>query len=83
MQISVFVCIHVCVCARACVYMCAVEVTWEDQQRGLNGSLSDGGTQPHLSLTETGWLVWVWISDTSKAIFHFYSVLDFFVQSII
>uniref|UniRef100_A0AAX7SDB7 Regulating synaptic membrane exocytosis 2 n=1 Tax=Astatotilapia calliptera TaxID=8154 RepID=A0AAX7SDB7_ASTCA len=30
------------------------KVTWEDQQRGLNGSLSDGGTQPYPSLTDTG-----------------------------
>ncbi|KAM7420232.1 hypothetical protein PAMA_014772 [Pampus argenteus] len=30
------------------------EVTWEDQQRGVNGSLSDGGTQPHPSLTDAG-----------------------------
>uniref|UniRef100_A0A8C4F3V3 Regulating synaptic membrane exocytosis 2 n=1 Tax=Dicentrarchus labrax TaxID=13489 RepID=A0A8C4F3V3_DICLA len=44
----------------------SLEVTWEDQQRGLNGSLSDGGTQPHPSLPDTGWLVWVWISDTLK-----------------
>lgn len=42
----------------------AVEVTWEDQQRGLNGSLSDGGTQPNSSLAGAGWLVWMWNSDT-------------------
>lgn len=41
-----------------CVCVClAIEVTWEDQQRGLNGSVSDGGTQPQPSLTDAGWLV--------------------------
>uniref|UniRef100_A0AAQ4P3H9 Regulating synaptic membrane exocytosis 2 n=1 Tax=Gasterosteus aculeatus aculeatus TaxID=481459 RepID=A0AAQ4P3H9_GASAC len=30
------------------------KVTWEDQQRGLNGSLSDGGTQPNSSLAGAG-----------------------------
>lgn len=44
---SVCVCVYLCVCL-------ALEVTWEDQQRGLNGSLSDGGAQPYPSLTDTG-----------------------------
>lgn len=66
-----FLCVSIYV--RVCL---AVEVTWEDQQRGLNGSLSDGGTQPQASPTDTGWLVWLWISDTSD-IFHFDRVLDF------
>lgn len=61
-------CMNVCLCECVCL---AVEVTWEDQQRGLNGSLSDGGTQPQPSVTDTGWLVWVWISSTFKAVFHF------------
>lgn len=62
-QTSWGVYVYECVCACVCL---AIEVTWEDQQRGLNGSLSDGGTQPHPFLTDTGWLVWVWIS-----VFHF------------
>lgn len=32
-----------------------VEVTWEDQQKGMNGSLSDGGAQPAPSLDDAGW----------------------------
>ena len=50
----------VCICLCVCVNL-AVEVTWEDQQLGLNGSLSNGGSQPHPSLADTGWSVWVWI----------------------
>ncbi len=53
-RVCFYVCMCVCVRARVCL---AVEVTWEDQQRGLNGSLSDGGTQPHPSLNDTGWSV--------------------------
>lgn len=52
--------VGVCMCMNVCLSTCvclAIEVTWEDQQRGLNGSLSDGVTQPHPSLTDTGWLV--------------------------
>ncbi|KAI4810988.1 hypothetical protein KUCAC02_013915 [Chaenocephalus aceratus] len=40
----------------SCVTFTSIcEVTWEDQQRGLNGCLSDGGAQPHPSLTDPGW----------------------------
>lgn len=48
-----------CLCVHMCMFFFffTVEVTWEDQQRGLNGSLSDGGPQPHPSLTDAGWLV--------------------------
>lgn len=51
-------CVVYCMCMNVCMCVCvclAVEVTWEDQQRGVNGSLSDGGTHP--SLTDAGWLV--------------------------
>uniref|UniRef100_A0A8C6MES2 Regulating synaptic membrane exocytosis 2 n=1 Tax=Nothobranchius furzeri TaxID=105023 RepID=A0A8C6MES2_NOTFU len=41
-----------CVCMCVCVFL--VEVTWEDQQRGVNGSLFDGGSQPNPSLTDPG-----------------------------
>lgn len=54
-----------------------VEVTWEDQQRGLNGSLSDGGSQSHQSLTDTGWLVCWWIPDTLNCILLFDEALTF------
>lgn len=60
---------------RVCCVCLAIEVTWEDQQRGVNGSLSDGGAQPYPSLTDTGWLVWVWISASLKAVCHFDRVL--------
>lgn len=56
----------------------ALEVTWEDQQRGLNGSLSDGGTQSHPSLTDTGWLAWMWISDSLEVVFHLEIAINLF-----
>lgn len=35
---------------------CASEVTWEDQQRGVNGTVTDDGTQDeHLEPSEPGW----------------------------
>lgn len=46
-------------CAHRPDWVCAnvaVEVTWEDQRRRLNGSLPDGGPQPHPTLT--GWSHW-------------------------
>lgn len=58
---DMWVCVMIPPCLRCfCVFVFVsafLEVTWEDQQRGLNGSLSDEGTHPFLGVA--GLLVWV------------------------